>query len=107
MQVIPGMTTTTEKIKDTLGNAADRLKSVARTVVDKVKHVPRDAGDLAHVVKDDAPNLATAARTVIIERHLAAPPARVFKAWTDPSFFTRWWGPEGFFTTDIQMDLRV
>lgn len=101
------MSTTTEKIKDTLGNAADRLKHVARTVFDKVKHVPRDAGDLAHVVKDDAPNLATAARTVILERHFAVPPARVYKAWTDPSSVTRWWGPEGFFTTDIQMDLRV
>ncbi len=101
------MSTTTEKIKDTLGTAADRLKNVARTVVDKVKHVPRAAGDLAHVVKDDVPNLATAERTVIIERHFAAPPARVYKAWTDPSFVTRWWGPEGFYTTDIQADLRV
>ena len=101
------MSTTTEKIKDSLGTAADRLKRAARTVVDKVKHVPRSAGDLAHVVKDDVPNLATAERTVILERHFASPPARVFKAWTDPSFFTRWFGPEGYFTTDIQMDLRV
>lgn len=101
------MSTTTEKIKGTLGTAADRLKSVARTVVDKVKHVPRDAGDLAHVVRDDAPNLATAARTVILERHFAVSPERVYKAWTDPSSYTRWFGPEGYFTTDIQMDLRV
>jgi uncharacterized protein YndB with AHSA1/START domain len=91
--------TTTEKIKDTLGAAADKLKHVVHVAAEKVKHIGRDAGDLAHVVKDDAPNLATAARTVILERQFAAPP--------DPSSYTRWFGPEGFFTTDIQMDLRV
>lgn len=98
---------TTEKIKGTLGTAADKLKSVARSVVDTVKHVPREAADLAHVVKDDVPNIATAHRTVIIERELAAPPAKVYKAWTDGSWLTRWWGPEGYSTTDLQIDLRV
>ena len=106
MQALPLMSTT-EKIKDTLGAAAEKLKHVAHLAVERVKHIGRDAGDLAHVVKYDAPNLATAARTVILESHFASPPDRVFKAWTDPSFYTRWFGPEGYFTTDIQMDLRV
>jgi uncharacterized protein YndB with AHSA1/START domain len=39
-----------------------------------------------------------AARTLVIERMLPAPPERVFRAWTDPAFLVRWWGPEGFTT---------
>lgn len=99
--------TTTEKIKDTLGAAASKLKHVAQAAADKVKHVARDAGDLASVVKDDMPNVATASRTVILERTFAASPAKVWRAWTEPSSVTRWWGPEGYSTTDIQIDLRV
>lgn len=40
---------------------------------------------------------ATAAdRVLTIERHLAAPPEAVFRAWSDPDQVRRWMGPRGF-----------
>jgi uncharacterized protein YndB with AHSA1/START domain len=38
---------------------------------------------------------ATASRVVRIERVLAAPPERVFAAWTDPASLARWLSPVG------------
>ncbi|MBA3454206.1 MAG: SRPBCC domain-containing protein [Deltaproteobacteria bacterium] len=99
--------TTTERIKDTLGAAAGKLKHVAQTAAETVKLVARHPEDLVNVVKENLPNVATAARTVILERTFAAAPSLVFKAWTDPEIVGRWWGPEGFTTTDIEMDVRV
>jgi uncharacterized protein YndB with AHSA1/START domain len=96
--------TTTDKIKDTIGNAADKLKHAAQSAAEKVKNV---AGDLRNVAVDDMPNMATASRTVILVRRLAASPAEVYRAWTDPDAVVRWWGPEGYTTTDVKMDLRV
>lgn len=97
----------TERLRDTIEAAADKLKHVARSAADKVKHVARDASDLVNVVADDMPNLATAARTVILERSFAVAPEEVFKAWTDPEIFALWSAPEGFTMTDIEMDVRV
>lgn len=76
-------------------------------IKDKLKHIARNVMDRVHVVAGDAPNTATAARTVIIEHHFAAPPEQVFKAWTDPETATRWYGPEGYTTTDVVMNLQV
>jgi uncharacterized protein YndB with AHSA1/START domain len=36
-----------------------------------------------------------------IERHVAAPPARVWELWTTPAGIEQWWAPEGF-RTDVQ-----
>jgi uncharacterized protein YndB with AHSA1/START domain len=65
--------------------------------------------DKASTATDDAhmPNAATAERTVILERFLAAPPDQVFKAWTDPETLVRWFGPEGFTTSEITAEARV
>lgn len=41
-----------------------------------------------------------------LSRTLAAPPAKVFRAWTDPAWLLRWWGPEGLNPHDPQVDLR-
>jgi uncharacterized protein YndB with AHSA1/START domain len=41
-----------------------------------------------------------------ITRDVAAPPALVWSAWTDPSRVSRWWGPVGFTTTTHSHDLR-
>jgi uncharacterized protein YndB with AHSA1/START domain len=38
---------------------------------------------------------------------LAATPERVFALLTDPSELGRWWGPHGFTTPEIDVDLRV
>ena len=62
---------------------------------------------------EDMLNTATAVRegteqdrTLVIERVFKAPPERVFKAWTDPAFLVKWWGPEGFTTPECRMDVR-
>jgi uncharacterized protein YndB with AHSA1/START domain len=38
---------------------------------------------------------------------LDAPPARIFRMMTEPSELVKWWGPRGFTTPDVQIDLEV
>jgi uncharacterized protein YndB with AHSA1/START domain len=45
--------------------------------------------------------------TITMEREFAAPPAAVFRAYSDPEAFKRWYGPDGFTITMIAMDFRV
>jgi len=40
-------------------------------------------------------------------RHFAAPPAAVFRAWTDPKAVAQWMGPPGVAARDVQIDLRT
>jgi uncharacterized protein YndB with AHSA1/START domain len=42
----------------------------------------------------------------VISRTFAAPPQRVWKAWTDREQLLRWFGPKGFAMTTAKMDLR-
>src|SRR6266513_1260795 len=42
-----------------------------------------------------------------IKRFINAPPARVYKAWTDPAELQRWFGPEDVRTIKIDADVRV
>lgn len=42
-----------------------------------------------------------------LSRTFAAPRERVFRAWTDPEELRRWWGPPGFSTPFVEVDLRV
>lgn len=42
--------------------------------------------------------------TLRILRHFAAPPARVYAAWTDPARFARWIGPVGVPCDVLAMD---
>lgn len=44
---------------------------------------------------------------LVISRVFDAPRERVWKAWTDPEIIKRWWGPEGFSSPSIRVDLRV
>lgn len=41
------------------------------------------------------------------ERVLPALPERIFTLLTSPAELTRWWGPRGFTTPEIDLDLRV
>jgi uncharacterized protein YndB with AHSA1/START domain len=45
--------------------------------------------------------------TITLEREFAAPPAAVFRAYTEPAAFKQWYGPNGFTITVIAMDFRV
>jgi uncharacterized protein YndB with AHSA1/START domain len=45
--------------------------------------------------------------TLKLEATLAAPRWRVFELLTDPGDLPRWWGPHGYTTSEIDLDLRV
>jgi uncharacterized protein YndB with AHSA1/START domain len=45
--------------------------------------------------------------TLQLQRVLQAPRSRVFKACTDPEDLAQWWGPHGFTTPHIDLDVRV
>jgi uncharacterized protein YndB with AHSA1/START domain len=44
---------------------------------------------------------------IIITRTFDAPRELVWRAWTEPEQFKRWWGPEHFTSPVAKMDLRV
>lgn len=46
-------------------------------------------------------------RTMVIERIIAAPVARVWAAWSDPAALPKWWGPDGFTCRTKRIDLRA
>ena len=51
----------------------------------------------------------TSQRGLVLElaRVFSTRAERIFKLLTDPMELTRWWGPHGFTTPEIQLDLRV
>lgn len=52
------------------------------------------------------PELAEDERTIVSTRVFAAPRKMVYEAWADPKQVVEWWGPSGFTTTVLEMDLR-
>jgi uncharacterized protein YndB with AHSA1/START domain len=44
---------------------------------------------------------------LVITRMFNATREQVWKAWTDPDIFMRWWGPKGFTAPFCTIDLRV
>lgn len=44
---------------------------------------------------------------VLLEKIFDAPRELVWKAWTESELIKKWWGPEGFYSPSIQVDLRV
>lgn len=48
-----------------------------------------------------------AGRELVITRVFDAPRELVWKAWTEPERFMRWWGPKIFTSPSCQIDLRV
>jgi uncharacterized protein YndB with AHSA1/START domain len=43
---------------------------------------------------------------LVLTRSFDAPRELVFKVWTDPKQIPLWWGPHGFTTTVVAMDVR-
>ena len=52
------------------------------------------------------PSVLVGDRVIRFEREIAAPRARVFAAFADPTQAARWWGPAGFSTTTVSADIR-
>jgi uncharacterized protein YndB with AHSA1/START domain len=48
----------------------------------------------------------TSDREIVLSRTFDAPRDLVFKVWTDPNHLVKWWGPEGFTNTNLEMDFR-
>ena len=44
---------------------------------------------------------------VVVTRVLDAPIEEVWKAWKDPAYVMRWWGPTGFTSPSAEMDFRI
>jgi uncharacterized protein YndB with AHSA1/START domain len=44
---------------------------------------------------------------LMVRRHVAAPPHRLFAAWTTPELLLEWWGPDGAGAIDAEVDLRA
>jgi uncharacterized protein YndB with AHSA1/START domain len=61
------------------------------------------------VVDRAASDVIGNAGTFVLEqvRVFDAPPERVFGVLTEPAELATWWGPHGFTTPEIQLDLRV
>jgi uncharacterized protein YndB with AHSA1/START domain len=50
---------------------------------------------------------AAADRTMVIERVIRAPVARVWGAWMNPETLPKWWGPDGYSCRTTRIDLRT
>ncbi len=52
-------------------------------------------------------NDGTGTFEVVVTRVFDAPVEEVWKAWSDPAYVMRWWGPTGFTSPSAEMDFRV
>jgi uncharacterized protein YndB with AHSA1/START domain len=43
---------------------------------------------------------------LILERILDAPPALLWRAWTDPEHIKSWWAPRPYQTSEVEIDLK-
>ena len=55
---------------------------------------------------DNIPELQEDERTIVSTRVFNAPRQMVYEAFADPRQVVEWWGPRGFNTTVLEMDLR-
>ncbi|MFS0701477.1 SRPBCC family protein [Cellulomonas sp. 179-A 4D5 NHS] len=61
----------------------------------------------SEAAQSEAAQSPTADREVVVSRVVAAPPDRVFEAFTEVRHLSRWWGPDGFTTTTRAFEFRV
>lgn len=54
----------------------------------------------------NAPQVDSPEPELVITRIFDAKPGVVFKAWTEPEHFVRWWGPKGFTTPYCAINSR-
>jgi uncharacterized protein YndB with AHSA1/START domain len=58
-------------------------------------------------LSEHLPEMGVAARHIVIERIVDAPPALVFQCWTDPKHMAQWWAPNGFTNPVCELDVRI
>jgi uncharacterized protein YndB with AHSA1/START domain len=58
-------------------------------------------------VHDNDTSDGTETFKVVVTRILDAPVEEVWKAWSDPTYVMRWWGPAGFTSPSAKIDFRV
>jgi uncharacterized protein YndB with AHSA1/START domain len=51
-------------------------------------------------------NATTIDREIVVSRLLDAPRELVYRVWTEPEHVAKWWGPNGFTNTILQMEVR-
>jgi len=49
---------------------------------------------------------STSQLDLVLTRTIDAPPALIWKAWTDPEHIKKWWTPAPWTTVECEMDLR-
>ncbi len=66
---------------------------------------------VAHQIESLAAGCSFVTKTcedeIVIVRLFDAPRELVWRAWTDPEFVMRWWGPKNFTSPSCKIDLRV
>jgi len=67
---------------------------------DKLEHSVTKTGGLTSIIAEPGK------QEIILTRVLDAPRDAVFKAYTDPQFIPRWWGPRRLTTKVLKMDVR-
>jgi uncharacterized protein YndB with AHSA1/START domain len=50
---------------------------------------------------------STKGRDLILTRIINAPPAKVYKAWTDPKLMVKWFAPKPWITVSAEVDVRA
>ena len=58
------------------------------------------------ILKSDTTDVFTDGTDLVTERIFNAPRELVWKVMHDPMLVTRWWGPRGYTTTVVEMDVR-
>lgn len=56
------------------------------------------------MTSDNTDNSTT--RELVLQRVIDTPPARVFRAWTDPDWLTQWFTPQPWTTPRAELDVR-
>jgi uncharacterized protein YndB with AHSA1/START domain len=62
---------------------------------------------MMHNLLEVLPELQEDERTIVSTRIFNAPRKMVYEAFADPRQVVEWWGPNGFSTTVLEMDLRA
>jgi uncharacterized protein YndB with AHSA1/START domain len=60
----------------------------------------------ATILKNDNTDVFTDGTDLVTERIFNAPRDLVWKVMHDPKLVTKWWGPRGYTTTVLEMDVR-